>query len=120
MTESSKTQKEIEDEIFDKNYDAIKALSKQLNLISWWSVEEVPASALNERFPHKVVKIAYSGRWGDPQEIEFDQPKQMTWLEMWIEADKLIQLSGDLNHHYVERFVQDESNPHEFHLTTGS
>lgn len=95
-----------EDEAFDKNYQALSEIADANGLESIWSVSEVPATDLDKVFTkEKKVIITYSS-WGNPVEyvLENKGDKQITWLEMWRVADKVIKMSGDDHHVFVEAF----------------
>jgi hypothetical protein len=104
---------------FNTNYDALAALQTEHGLSSIWSLSEVPATSINQKMAGKVKKITYES-WGPAQEIVFKTPKNMTWLQLWQEADKLIAQSGDSHHCFVEAFSEDKKNPGHYRLVTGS
>lgn len=108
-----------EEDESDKDSKALNQISYDNKLSTIWSIEEVPSNKMHKKFPSKVKKIFYKS-WSNPQEIVFSKARSMTWLEMWIEADKLIKLSQDQHHIFIEGFNADPNNPGVFNLETGS
>ena len=110
---------EEEENEIKKDSDALGKLIDENNFKTMWSVSEVPATMMNDKTGFKVKKITYQS-WGDPQEVVFAKARQLTWLEMWKEADKLVRLSGDTHHIFVEMFSEYDKSPGTFSLVCGS
>lgn len=119
MNEVFKPFFDAENEEFDRNYTALSKIAKKNGFQSVWSVGEAPAKVLNEKMSGKVAKLVYES-WGPTQEVVFDQPQEMTWLELWKAADQLMKQSTDSHHCFVEGFHEDEKNPGTYKLSTGS
>lgn len=59
--------------------------------------------------------VKYDGGWGIAGEEKVTNP---TYLQLWQIADRLIRLSGDLHHIFVEDFSIEDNNV--LDLSTGS
>lgn len=95
---------------FDKAYKHCSKIQEEHNLNSIWSIYE--NTNFDAKFSkNKVKSITYQG-------VETTPDKVLTWLEMWKEADKLIKLSGDDHHIFIENF--NEVTPGYYKLSTGS
>ena len=106
---------EKEEKDSDENYNALSQISDDLKFKTIWSISEVRATQLSDTFSSKVKQINYKG-----QVTRFDSPKNLSWLDMWKEADKLIRMSGDSDHIFIENFNEDMKNPDHYELSTGS
>lgn len=105
---------------WNKNYDALNKIQEENNLHTVWSVTQIPATELDKKTP-TISQLTYNS-WGPTQVHIFDQPTEMTWLELWKLADKMIRTSGDSHHIYIEGIYQDKNNKDtaNFNLSTGS
>lgn len=104
-----------EEQAWDKNYKALSKISDKNKFKSAWSISEVSADQLDNQFLSPVKQLSYQG-----QVISFDSPKTLSWLDMWKEADKIIRMSGDGHHIFIEDFHEDKKNPGHYELSTGS
>lgn len=104
-----------EEEEGDKNFDALSKISDNHKFKSIWSISEISATNLSNDFPSPVKQINYQD-----QSIIFDTEKTLSWLDMWKEADKLIRMSGDGHHIFIENFNKDKKNSGHYELSTGS
>lgn len=94
-------------------FDAIKAKYK---LNSVFLVEGVEATDLNQKVA-TVKKIIFES-YQRIQEITFKELKEMSWLELWIEADHLICMSDLPFINFIDVFEEDKLNPGHYHLYT--
>ena len=106
---------EEEEKSYAEDSQAISDISDEHKFKSIWSISEVTAKQMNDKFPSPIKQIAYKD-----QVTSFDSPKNLSWLEMWKEADKLIRMSGDGHHIFVEGFDEDNKNSGHYKLVTGS
>jgi hypothetical protein len=107
-----------EEKANDSNYDKLSKIQDKYNLKAVWSMS-IPATELENLTPH-ISKITYDS-WGPQQVHTFDTPTQMSWLELWKLADKMIAASGDTHHIFIENLYHNEKDPEgHFHLSTGS
>lgn len=104
-----------EDKAYDKNYKELSKISDKNKFRSAWSITEVSATQMNDDFTSPVKQLSYQG-----QVITYDSPQTFSWLEMWKEADKIIRMSGDEHHIFIEDFHADKKNPGHYSLSTGS
>lgn len=104
---------------WDDNHNSLKALQKKHQLRSIWSVTKVAASDMNKKTP-LLSKITYQS-WGPTQTHTFNEPTEITWLELWKIADKLIRDSGDEHHIFIESLYRSTcTGSTEYYLSTGS
>lgn len=100
------------------NFDILNNIQEENKFKSFWSMD-VLASDL-DRLTLPISKLTYES-WGPTQIKLFDRPTQMTWLEFWKVADKMILDSGDTHHVFIEKL---HHNPHDpvghFHIFCGS
>lgn len=107
-----------EEKASESNYKKLSKIQDKYNLNAVWSMS-IPASDLEKLTP-PISKITYES-WGPTQVHTFDTPTQMTWLELWKLADKMIAASGDTHHIFIENLTQDKKAPEgHFQLSTGS
>ncbi len=98
--------------IFTKNSNALDKIASEYKLKSCWSISEIPAEELKNSFSKKKVKaLVYEN-----EKIEINAA--VSWLDMWKYADKIIKMSGDEHHIFIEHFI--EKKPGEYELVTGS
>lgn len=105
----------IEEKDWDKNYNQLSKISDKNKFKTVWSISEVRANELDDEFPFSVKKLYYKD-----QSITFDDSKKISWLDMWKSADKIIRMSGDDHHIFIEHFEQDKKNKECYNLVTGS
>ena len=96
-----------------KQFDAIQT---KYNLQSVFLVEGVKAADLEQKIG-KVKTLTYKS-YSRTQEVSFKWPRSMTWLELWIEADKLIMCSEQPHFKFIDVFEEDTLNPGHYHLYT--
>ena len=105
-----KDEQDKEEANFDKAYKHCSKIQDENKFSSVWSIYE--NTDFEAKFSKKKVQsITYEG-------VETTPNKVLTWLEMWKEADKLIKLSGDDHHIFIENF--NEVKPGHYELSTGS
>lgn len=110
---------EAEQKSFQTNYDALAKIAEQNGLKSIWSMGSVPATDMDKKTP-AISKITYQS-WGATQIHNFKAPTQITWLEFWKIADKLMQASGDSHHVFIESLYHEDKDPAtHFYLSCGS
>jgi hypothetical protein len=111
---------EQEENDWNKEYDALSKIQKENRLGTTWSVSGVKSSDMDKKTP-AISKLSYES-WGPKQVHEFDKPTELTWLEFWKLADKLIKASGDTHHIFIESLYQDKAQQGttEYSLVTGS
>lgn len=99
-------------------YDKLSKIQKDNKLKSVWSMSILSMDLGNLTPP--ISKITYDS-WGPQQVHTFDKPTQITWLELWKLADKMIIASGDTHHVFIENLYHNEKEAKDhFHLSTGS
>ena len=99
--------------------DEADKIAKEFNLTSIWSVEK--AHSLADTAPWQAQRVSYTNHWGDKEIIvDIDKTVNITWLDLWIAADKAITLSGDHHHIFVESFTPNSNMPGTLTLSTGS
>lgn len=85
--------------------------------VAIWSMDH---DQLVQQFATGKVALSYNVHWGDPVDaVRLNNP---TYLDMFAAADKLIRMSGDSHHVFVEGFVQPKLIKGVLHveLSTGS
>lgn len=98
---------DAEEDDFDENCDKLSSIAEEHGFVTVWSVGEVPATLINTSFSkEKKVVISYES-WGKPVEVTVERTGKegITWLQMWEAADKLVKMSGDGHHVFVEDFM---------------
>lgn len=110
--------REEDDKRWEKNQEALDAISSQNQFKSVWSMSNIEATQINELTP-EITEIIYES-WGPTQVHKFDKPTQLTWLEFWKLADNLIKLSGDNHHIFIESLEPVKGKPGKYKLWTGS
>lgn len=93
------------DSEFDRKYDIFSRVQDANNLEAIWSIHEVIDTESDFQtvvHPHGV-KIIYEPYGFDQVEQTLSGP--VTILDLWKAADRLIKLSGDHHHVFVEAFT---------------
>ncbi len=104
-----KEQREIEEKEYETKSNMLDKISNENNFISIWSIHEV--DDMNSIFGY-VEAVKY-------EDIIEQVNSEVTWLQLWGIADRLIRLSGDEHHLFIENFNKSsKDNCH--HLSTGS
>lgn len=94
-------------------YTKCDELAKQHQFTSIWSISISPDD-FSQPFSDQIVRsVSYKG-------MTIETNKEVTWLGMWIYADKLIKQSEDKHHIFIEDFVESETQPGHYKLLTGS
>lgn len=98
--------------------EGFNKIQNKNNLWSIWSEYSISPSDMKKKFNDKPVESLSYESWGTPQTIKVG--KITSWLEMWKIADKIMKLSGDNHHLFIEDFVENKKKPGHFNLITGS
>jgi hypothetical protein len=107
-----------EEKASNSNYEKLSKIQNKYNLMAVWSMS-IPATDLDNLTP-PISKITYDS-WGPQQVHTFDTPTQMSWLELWKLADKMMVASGDTHHVFIENLYHNEKDPEgHFQLSCGS
>lgn len=116
-TAFAKYRKNYADSLTNKmhGFDAIQEKNK---LWAVWSEYKIKPSDMKKQFSDKPVESLTYESWGPT--IKMPVGKITTWLEMWKIADKVMKLSGDTHHIFIEKIAEDEKKPGHFKLITGS
>jgi hypothetical protein len=102
----------------NRNMNALSKIQEENNLMAAWSMS-ITASELHQLTP-PISKITYES-WGPTQIKTFDEPTQMTWLEFWKIANKMMVDSTDTHHVFIENLYHAEGEPEDhFYLSVGS
>lgn len=94
VSELFKSHREQEDKSARLKYAMLEKIQDEHNFESTWSISEV--DDMNAIFGY-VEGVEYLGN----TEII---GKEVTWLELWATADRLIKQSGDFHHIFIENF----------------
>lgn len=100
------------EEEFDALSEIFTLFKEKNNLSAIWSVYD--KIDFNAAAGFGKIQVHYTDDWGKDIFIEVDCP---TWGDLYITADKLIQMSGDFHHIFIEGFDLVNSD---YYLRTGS
>lgn len=102
------------DNISENNAKKLNEISDKHDLSSTWSISEINADMLNSTFKNnEEIEISYY-----KDTIKLD--KMSSWLDIWKASDKLIRLSGDKHHIFIEGLEPVSNTKNKFKLVTGS
>lgn len=118
LNETFKKYRESEDSSFDNKMNGFGKIQEKHKLWSVWSEYKISPSEMKKSFSDKPVESLSYESWGPTQTLKVG--KITTWLEMWKVAEKVMKLSGDTHHQFIEAFVEDKKKPGHFKLVTGS
>lgn len=99
---------EQDDAAFEKAEKKFNDLSEKYDFKTIWSMYEVEDENAAP-FPN-ATSLLYAGH-----EVELE--KNSTWVELWKAADKVVALSGDYHHIFIEDFTEKDGV---LYLQTGS
>lgn len=94
----------------DKIRDILEKISDEHGFKSIWSIYEI--KDMTAIFGY-VSSLSYLG---EREQVD----KEVTYIELWTIADRLITLSGDEHHVFIENFSNYKSNDNNYELQTGS
>lgn len=94
---------------FDKRHDHYKAVAKENGFTSEWSLFDVSDLTLPHCYGEDLV-VRYNGC---EAKVEGG-----TWVDLWRAADKVIVMSGDDDHIFIELFLREQDTV--LTLVTGS
>ena len=106
---------DTEDDAWDKNYNKLCEISDKNKFKTVWSISEVSAEQIENKFPSNIKQLSYKG-----QSINFNKSKNVSWLDLWKVADQLILRSEDDHHIFIEDFDEDSGRPGYYEVSTGS
>lgn len=99
----------------DERYEYLSDLADEHGLSSVWSMDEVKDMNLYFGF---VKELFYCVSKECRFSVVINQT--ITWLELWKFADQLIKESGQVNHIFIEGFVENSHNAETYELVLGS
>jgi len=118
MAESivSTTDRDYPDGQFDRLMDLANAIGLEH---STWSLYGVVDKIDDIAIENVIggVHMKYSSHWGEDKDLMLILPSTCTWRQLAHAADKLIEMSGDEHHIFIEDFVR---NGNTLELETGS
>lgn len=90
---------------------------KKRRPLAVWAMDDVKLVA---PFAKGLVHLTYEIHWGEP--VGFETLTDPTYLDMFAAADRLIRLSGDSHHVFVEDFIKkgNAGRARVYDLSTGS
>lgn len=103
-----KEQGEKDDKAHSAKYDFFDELQTKHNLKTVWSLYEIEDINANFGYVSVLKYLDVSEAVG----------REVTYMELWLIADRLIRASGDWHHSFIEAFAARGENVYE--LVTGS
>jgi hypothetical protein len=101
---------------FEAKNAMFSAISEEHDLKSCWSIYEVKDMA-QVPFPN-ANSVVYDEHFGDnPVQVDI---VNASWVDLWKAADRLINISGDNHHVFIEAFTPKKGDPTTLQLSCGS
>jgi len=98
----------------DKAIDAAQELGLEH---SQWSILAV-VDHMNAVATTGVKMLRYKEHWGHDKDLAIPIPPSPSWFDLAVAADRIIEMSGDTHHVFIENFRQDDDG--NLWLETGS
>lgn len=103
--------------IYDRRSLHYTMIGSKNNFESIWSMDEV--EDLNEKHPFTAAVYLTYKLYGNGN-VNTVLVGGDTWIDLWRAADKIIKMSGDNHHIFIENFVQNKQLGDRIILVTGS